>query len=107
MTPRSKSNLSRILVIVPAVLLIAAAASLALTSWEGAPFETSSEILWPFFVWSVIVLCVVFLGCGIAAKRLSNYANTPSWVSTAAVIEMIVGALLVPAAAAFTLSYYF
>lgn len=101
MTPRAKSHLSRALVIFPIILLLAAAASLALTSIKGSPFEVGEDILRPFFTAVVISLCVSFLGCGIAGKHFSNYANTASWVSTAATIEMIIGGLLVPLAVGF------
>ena len=107
MTPRSKSSLSRVLVIIPMILLAAAAITLALTSWKGAPLELPSDVLLPYFGWSLIGFCVICIVCGIVGKRLSNYANTAPWVSTAATVEIILGGVLIPPAVGFGLFLLF
>jgi hypothetical protein len=107
MTAQTKSNLSKVLVIIPSALLLAAAITLALTSWKGAPLEIPSDVLLPFFGWAMIGFCVICIVCGIVGKRLSNYANTAPWVSTAATVETILGGLLIPPSVGFALFLLF
>ena len=88
--------------IVPALVLIAAAILLAAFSTMHFDYDNVREkYIFGAFSCSMMALCLSCIVCGLGGRHFTNTGAPAEWVSRMASAEIVIGGLLVPAAAVF------